>query len=349
MIVARARLGLALAAALAACAGPRATTHLPPTTPAAAPPPGTAASASAPAAPRGTAARVTVTQCMGPFYPSNALIGRSLRTVATAHRGDVRLDQSGADERCRGEPSAAQPVVFVNARRIVGTQSYDAYEAAVLDEIGRLDSLAPSPSPPPPADGPIAWEPPRPAISAERHPIHTDGAPARGPRDARITLVEFADFDDPATAAAQATVRAAEAEHAGRIRLVWKHQPMAYHRHALRSAEAAAVAAAQGRFWPMHDRLFAAGTLGPQAIDDAARAAGLDMERFHSDLDEGRFRAAVEDDAAEGFAVGAEEAPAFFVNGRRLPTPLRAGDLEQAIQQELHRPAAPGAPAAPRR
>ena len=134
-----------------------------------------------------------------------------------------------------------------------------------------------------------------------------------------VELVEFGDFECPYCRDAAPSVQRALARLDGRVRVRWRHFPLAAkHPHAERAAEAAEAAAAQGRFWEMHDVLFA----NQQALEDGdlvryAAAIGLDVARFEEDLRSGRFAAAVAEDREAGAAAGVTGTPPFFVAGQR--------------------------------
>jgi protein-disulfide isomerase len=134
-----------------------------------------------------------------------------------------------------------------------------------------------------------------------------------------VELVEFGDFECPYCRDAAPSVRRALDRLDGRVRFRWRHFPLtAKHPHAERAAEAAEAAGAQGRFWEMHDALFA----NQKALEDDdliryAGEVGLDVARFEDDLRSRRFAAAVAEDREAGVAAGVTGTPAFFVDGVR--------------------------------
>ena len=134
-----------------------------------------------------------------------------------------------------------------------------------------------------------------------------------------VELVEFGDLECPYCRDAAPTLKQVLARMDGRVRLRWRHFPLtAKHPHAQRAAEAAEAAAAQGRFWEMHDALFA----HQRALEDDdligyARELGLDADRFAEDLRSGRFAAAVAEDREAGVAAGVTGTPTFFIDGVR--------------------------------
>jgi protein-disulfide isomerase len=181
------------------------------------------------------------------------------------------------------------------------------------------------------AQQPRAFDP----ALAYRVPI--DDTPARGPADALITIVELSDFGCPYCGRAQATLAELERLYPGQLRIAYRHNPLDIEDASL-AAEASMAAAAQGQFWPMHDRLYAAGGRVTRAqVEDFALALGLDLARFRRDLDQRRHLPRIRADADLAHDLGAYSTPTFFVNGRPLlgAQPLRA--FVQVVEEELAR------------
>jgi glutaredoxin len=127
--------------------------------------------------------------------------------------------------------------------------------------------------------------------------LRTD--PTLGPAHASVTIVEFSDFQCPFCKRAEATVDELRRLYPGKLRVVFKQLPMPMHPQAELAAEASLAAAAQGKFWPFHDLLFAdQDELSPATIMRDARAAGLDMKKLRAALEQHRYRPAVEADVA---------------------------------------------------
>ena len=141
----------------------------------------------------------------------------------------------------------------------------------------------------------------------------------RGPADAPLTLVEYADFQCPFCSRATGVVDALRERFGDDLRYVFRHLPLVdVHPEAAWAAEAAEAAAAQGAFWEMHDRLFShSNQLDPASLLAHAAALGLDIERFSRELGAGAHAAHVREDVASAEASGATGTPTFFANGRR--------------------------------
>jgi hypothetical protein len=114
------------------------------------------------------------------------------------------------------------------------------------------------------------------------------------------------------------------------------HQPLPFHDKAREAAEATMAAHAQGKFWPMHDKLFENNkALDRPSLDRYAQEIGLNMARFKADMDGHKFKDQIDADSKLGTSVGAAGTPTFFINGRQL---VGAQPLEQfsaIIDEEL--------------
>ena len=142
----------------------------------------------------------------------------------------------------------------------------------------------------------------------------------RGTEQAAVTLEEFADFECPPCGALHPELKKIEAEYGARLRVVFRHYPLAMHPHAVEAARASEAAAAQNRFWEMHDLLFERQREWSGANDAKslfigyARTLGLDVERFTRDFDAPEIQARVTSDRQRGESVKISGTPTLFVN-----------------------------------
>ena len=167
--------------------------------------------------------------------------------------------------------------------------------------------------------------------------VPIDRAPMRGPADAPITIVELSDFSCPFCVRAQRTLAELMRLYPGRIRLVYRHNLLDPEDGTL-AAEASMAAASQGAFWPMHDRIFAAGGVVTRSqLEGFARELGLDMTRFRGDLDDRRLLGRVRADAEMSQRLGLASTPVFFVNGRLVKGARSLGVFVAVVEQELAR------------
>jgi protein-disulfide isomerase len=126
------------------------------------------------------------------------------------------------------------------------------------------------------------------------------------------------------------------AKYPADIRLVFKQFPLDTHSQAGFAAEAALAAHAQGKFWPMHDKLYANfRDLAPEKINQWAKESGLDLVRFTVDMKSGKYKAAVQKELDEGVEAGVQGTPTLFVNGKRYNGPVETAALEEVLQAEL--------------
>ncbi len=179
-----------------------------------------------------------------------------------------------------------------------------------------------------------------PKLLDEAVAIPVAGSPVKGPADAQITLVEFSDFQCPYCAKAIKQLDAVLHAYPSQVRLIFKQYPLDSHGQALLAAQAAIAANQQGKFWEMHDAMFANRTnLARPALMALAGHAGLDMKRFAADLDSQATQKAVEHDRADGDKAGVEGTPTVFIDGQRYNGSLALEPMKSVIDAELKKSA----------
>jgi len=157
------------------------------------------------------------------------------------------------------------------------------------------------------------------ALRAPKIEVATDGKPSLGPDSAPVTIVEFSDFQCPYCRQSQDTLKRLMAAYEGKVKLVFRDFPLRnIHPQAQKAAEAAQCAAEQQKFWPYHDKLFAAASLQPDELKKFAQELGLKLEQFTACLDSNKHAAAIDADIQAGRNVGVNATPTFFVNGYLL-------------------------------
>jgi protein-disulfide isomerase len=158
---------------------------------------------------------------------------------------------------------------------------------------------------------------------------------SQGPANAPVTLVEYGDFECPHCGRAYPIVKAVQRRLGKRLRFVFRHFPLAeIHIHAQHAAEASEAAAAQGKFWEMHDRLFERQfALEDEHLIEYAQELGVDARRVARELAAHTYKPQVRDDFMSGVRSGVNGTPTFFVNG------LRHGDAwdEDTLAAALER------------
>jgi protein-disulfide isomerase len=183
--------------------------------------------------------------------------------------------------------------------------------------------------------------------------IELSGSPSRGPTDAPITVVEWADFECPACRAVSPDLEAALAKQTD-VRFVFKNFPLDIHQNAEHAARASVAADLQGKFWQMHHELFTSeAPLTKERVLELAKKLGLDMARFEKDLRSEAVADAVRRDKKQGDAVDLRGTPTIYVNGRHFDFSADIGKeitewfaLERKLRPGKAEPKAP-APVAP--
>lgn len=148
------------------------------------------------------------------------------------------------------------------------------------------------------------------------------GGPSFGPEDAKVTVVEFSDFQCPYCSRAATVVDQMKEKYGTRIRFVFRQYPLPMHENARIAAEAALAANAQGKFWEFHDKMFQnQSKLTRESLEGYAKEAGLNVGDFKKALDSKTYAAAVESDMKLGESVAVQGTPTMFINGARVQNP----------------------------
>lgn len=162
--------------------------------------------------------------------------------------------------------------------------------------------------------------------------------PAKGPADAPVTLVEFSDFQCPFCQRVQPTLTAIMERYPGKVRHVFRQLPLDMHEQARLAAEASLCAADQGKFWELHDWMFAnQREISQESLATQAGALGLDVEAFTSCLAEDVHVPHVEQDLAEAARLGISGTPGFLINGRMLSGAQPLPTFLEIVEDELRR------------
>jgi len=241
------------------------------------------------------------------------------------------------------------PNFFIDGRPIRGAVPYEQFKSAVDDELARGKKLVekgvsqggvfaalmkgqgkgmgtPTPAAPPP----------RIPVGSEVYKILPGDAPHIGAADPKITLIEFSDFQCPYCSRAKGTVSELLKLYKDSLQVTFRHFPLPFHNNATPAAIAAVAAAEQGKFWEMHDKLFAnQQALGAADFEKYAQEIGLDMAKFKAALDSAKTKAVVEADKKMGETFGVGGTPAFFINGHAFSGAYPLESFKTAIDEEL--------------
>ena len=169
--------------------------------------------------------------------------------------------------------------------------------------------------------------------------IRTEGSPVLGSAMSPIKLVEFSDFQCPYCILATPEVQRILKAYPAQVSLVFKEYPLDTHSQAALADAAALAAHRQGKFWEMHDALFALkGRLSREAIFAVAAKIGLDMKKFQADLSSPEVQKMMVQDIQDGDNAGVNGTPTLFVNGKRYNSNVTLEALKPVLDAELKSP-----------
>ena len=176
--------------------------------------------------------------------------------------------------------------------------------------------------------------------------VSVDDDPSLGSKNAKVTMIEFSDFQCPFCRTFwKDTFRQIKKDYidTGKIRFVYRDYPLSFHPMSVPSAQAAECADEQGKFWEMHDKIFSEEeklgqgtvTYTAQDLKKWASAIGLNSSQFNQCLDSGKYKSEVEKDLADGSAGGVSGTPSFFINGRIIVGAQPYANFKAIIDEEL--------------
>lgn len=158
---------------------------------------------------------------------------------------------------------------------------------------------------------------------------------------AKVTIVEFSDFQCPACGAAFPVVKKIEADYRDEVNFVYRHFPLPQHKNGFKAALAAEAAGLQGKFWEMHDKLFEnQDTWGEldnplDIFTGYAKDLGLNTAKFQQDMNDKKLTDKVNRDQADGATLGVNSTPTFFINNQKFPGVLSYAEFKSKIDPEL--------------
>jgi protein-disulfide isomerase len=166
-------------------------------------------------------------------------------------------------------------------------------------------------------------------------PVSEDRDHIQGPAEAAVTLVEYGDYECPYCGAAYPIIKEVQERMGERLRFVFRNFPITTsHPHAEQAAEAAEAAAAQGRFWQMHDLLYEnQQRLGDEDLRAYAGQLGLEVEPFDQELAEHVHAPRVREDFMSGVRSGVNGTPTFYINGLRYDDSYELDTLLAALER----------------
>ena len=195
-----------------------------------------------------------------------------------------------------------------------------------------------SPSAPSPVAKAAADKPAAPSQPGEEevYKVPVGSSFAKGPADALVTIIEFSDFQCPFCTRVNPTLQQIVQTYGNDVRIVFKHQPLPFHKEAPLASEYAMAAGEQGKFWEMHDKLFAnQKALFEDDLKGYAKELGLDQGKIDAYVASGKGKRAIQEDQELARKVGASGTPTFFINGVRLVGAQPFESFKKTIDEQL--------------
>ncbi|MFK7896057.1 MAG: DsbA family protein [Myxococcota bacterium] len=200
---------------------------------------------------------------------------------------------------------------------------------AVIEEMPVAAAAAPG--------APPSNRPRRPDANRE-YEVAVDEAPVLGGKNAKVTIVEFSDFQCPFCNRVTPTLTQIQEEYGDDVRIAFKHMPLSIHAQAPAAHAASEAAHRQGKFWEMHDLIFAnQRDLSAATFEKYAQQLGLNVEKFKSDSASADVKKRVADDLREASKLGITGTPSFFINGRYLSGAQPFANFKRLIDEALEK------------
>lgn len=160
--------------------------------------------------------------------------------------------------------------------------------------------------------------------------------PFYGNKDAKVVIHEFSDFQCPFCARGNEVVQQIKTEYGDKVKIVFRHFPLSFHPEANPASLATMCAHKQGKFWEMHDLMFAKQSeLNTESYKTWAKDLALDVEAFNKCYDSAEFQSAIDADMKAAEQLGVNSTPTFFVNGKKVAGALPFGQFKAMIDEEL--------------
>ena len=216
----------------------------------------------------------------------------------------------------------ATPTFLINGQKLVGAQSAERLKWAIdaaLDPRNAGEAL-----------------PPLEPTKAILKKLDFSHSPVRGNKDAPITIIEFSDMQCPFCAAVTPTLRQLMTQYPNKIKWVFKNFPLEFHADSPLAHRAVLAAGQQGKFWEMHDLIFAdQNAIKPSDLLQKAQRLDLDITRFKADLDSDKIKEMVEADLKEGAQLDVGGTPTFFINGNEYSGAMSLFQFQEIIGKEM--------------
>jgi protein-disulfide isomerase len=170
--------------------------------------------------------------------------------------------------------------------------------------------------------------------------IEVGSSPVKGPKDAKVTIIEFSDFQCPFCKRGYQTMEEVAKAYPKDVKIAFKHYPLPFHPQAMPAAKASWAAQQQNKFWEFHNELFEnQNQLGEEFYTATAKKLGLDLKKFEADRKSDAAEKAVKADYDLGQQNGIEGTPGFFVNGVQVEGAQPIDNFKKIIDRWLNKEA----------
>ena len=272
---------------------------------------------------------------------------------------DKKLAEAVDAESAAGNKIGARgtPAFFINGTFLSGAQPFENFKARIDEQLKKAEEMVKKGTPKAKlydtlmktaktevGGGSEGGAEAEPTVVKQ---VDVGNAPARGPKNAPLTVVLFSDFQCPFCSRVEPSIQELEKTYPGKVRVAWKNFPLSFHNNAKPAAEASMAAHEQGKFWEMHDILFKnQQALSAADLEKYAKEIGLDMGKFKAAMDSHKFSAQIDADMKQGSAVGVQGTPASFVNGHFINGAQPFEAFKKIAEEELAKGAKGGKKAA---
>ena len=237
------------------------------------------------------------------------------------------------------------PSFFINGAKVSGALPFETFKLVIDAAMKRADAKIASGTPKAQVydalvrDGltqaPAAKEQQAPAAQAKKIDLDP-AAPVKGGKSPKVNIVVWSDFQCPFCGRAEPTMKQIIDTYKDEVSIEWKNQPLPFHPNAMPAAKAAMAAHKQGKFWQMHDLMFANQTaLSDAKYEEWAQQAGLNVAKWKADKESPEVAEEIKKDMAQGSAAGANGTPTFFINGKLISGALPFDSFKSIIDAQI--------------
>jgi len=266
---------------------------------------------------------------------------------------DKFIDQNQAVATALG--ATGTPAFFINGKNLRGAQPFEQFKAIIDAEVAAAESAGKTgadwikertksnnqalydyvfagkapPKAPPKRQRPVDR-------TVYKVDVDPQVDPVKGNADALVTLVVFSEFQCPFCSKVRPSLDQIEKDYGDKVRMVFKSNPLPFHKNAMQASEAALCAKEQGKFWEMHDKLFDnQRALEAANLETYASELGLDMDKFKGCVSAHKYKEQILADQELAGKVTARGTPNTFINGRKLTGAKPLEEFKTVIDEEL--------------